>query len=254
MRVAIVEDETPAAEKLIRYLLKYDPSIQIVTTLTGVQQAIEWLTHNQGSIDIIFMDIQLTDGKSFEIFNEVEINKPVIFTTAFDEYALEAFKVNGIDYLLKPITFSDIEATMQKINALRTQLTAPNQTQKIREAVGSGELKNYKSRFMVKYGDHIRSIPTADIALFFAEGRDVYLVTKNERKYILDYTLETLEGMLDPTQYFRLNRSIIVHIEAIKDVVVYSSSRLKITPHSSFDKEMIVSREKVQAFKDWFDG
>jgi DNA-binding LytR/AlgR family response regulator len=200
------------------------------------------------------MDIQLTDGKSFEIFDEVEINKPVIFITAFDEYALEAFKVNGIDYLLKPVTFSDIEATMQKINALRTQLAAPNQTQKIREVVGSGELKNFKSRFMVKYGDHIRSIPTADISIFFAEGRDVYLVTKNERKYILDYTLETLEGMLDPTQYFRLNRSIIVHIEAIKDVVVYSSSRLKITPHSSFDKEMIVSREKVQAFKDWFDG
>ncbi len=107
---------------------------------------------------------------------------------------------------------------------------------------------------MVKYGDHIRSIPTTDISLFFAEGRDVYLVTKNERKYILDYTLETLAGMLDPAQYFRLNRSIIVCIEAIKDVVIYSSSRLKITLVQAFDKELIVSREKVQAFKEWFDG
>ena len=254
MRIAIVEDEVPAAEKLIRYLLKYDSAIQIITTLTSVQQAIHWIKEHQVSIDIIFMDTQLTDGKSFEIFHAVEINTPVIFTTAFDEYALDAFKVNGIDYLLKPITYADIEATMQKIKALRVQLATTNSGQKIKEVFSSGELKNYKSRFMVKYGDHIRSIPTVDISIFFAEGRDVYLVTKNERKYILDYTLETLEGILDPAQYFRLNRSIIVHIEAIKDVVVYSSSRLKITPHQAFDKEMIVSREKVQAFKDWFDG
>lgn len=252
MRVAIVEDETPAAEKLTRYLLRYDASIHISTILPSVQQAIAWLKENQDEIDIIFMDIQLTDGKSFEIFNAIEVNKPVIFTTAFDEYALDAFKVNGIDYLLKPITFPDIEATMQKIKALRTQLTPPGQ--KIKEVFLQGEFKNYKSRFMVKYGDHIRSIPTADISLFFAEGRDVYLVTKNERKYILDYTLETLAGMLDPIQYFRLNRSIIVNIDAIKDVVIYSSSRLKITLHHAFDKEIIVSREKVQAFKDWFDG
>jgi DNA-binding LytR/AlgR family response regulator len=252
MRVAIVEDETPAAEKLTRYLLRYDASIQIISTLPSVQQAIEWLKDNQEEIDIIFMDIQLTDGKSFEIFNAIEINKPVIFTTAFDEYALDAFKVNSINYLLKPITFQDIEATMQKIKALRMQLTPPGP--KIKEVFSQGEFKSYKSRFMVKYGDHIRSIPTTDISIFFAEGRDVYLVTKNERKYILDYTLETLAGMLDPAQYFRLNRSIIVNIEAIKDVVVYSSSRLKITLHQSFDKEMVVSREKVQAFKDWFDS
>lgn len=254
MRVAIVEDEIPAAEKLTRYLLKYDPTIQITGTLPSVQQAVQWLTENQESVDLIFMDIQLTDGKSLEIFNHIEISKPVIFTTAFDEYALDAFKVNGIDYLLKPITFADVSATMQKIKALRTQLATTTSGQKIKEVFSGGELKSYKSRFMVRYGDHIRSIPTTDITLFFAEGRDVYLVTKNERKYILDYTLETLEGMLDPSLYFRLNRSIIINIEAIKDVVVYSSSRLKITTHQAFDKEMIVSREKVQAFKDWFDG
>ena len=254
MRIAIIEDEVPAAEKLTRYLLRYDASIQIITTLPSIQKAISWLQEHQEDIDIIFMDIQLTDGKSFEIFNTIEISKPVIFTTAFDEYALEAFKVNGIDYLLKPITFPDIEATMQKIKALRTQLTGQNSGQKIREVFQQGEFKGYKSRFMVKYGDHIRSIPIGDISLFFAEGRDVYLVTKNERKYILDYTLETLAGMLDPAQYFRLNRSIIVNIDAIKDVVVYSSSRLKITLHQAFDKEIVVSREKVQAFKDWFDG
>lgn len=254
MRVAIVEDEIPAAEKLTRYLKKYDSSIEIITTLQSVHEASSWLTENQSAIDIIFMDIQLTDGESFEIFNRVDISKPVIFTTAFDEYALEAFKMNGIDYLLKPITFSDIEATMGKIKVLREQLLPHLSGQKIKEVFSSDTIKNYKSRFMVKYGDHIRSIPTVDISFFFAEGRDVYLVTKNERKYILDYTLETLEGMLDPTQYFRLNRSLIVHIEAIKDVVVYSSSRLKITLHQAFDKEMIVSREKVQSFKDWFDG
>ncbi len=139
MRVAIVEDETPAAEKLSRYLLRYDATIQICIILTSVQQAIGWLKENHESIDIIFMDIQLTDGKSFEIFNAIEINKPVIFTTAFDEYALEAFKVNGIDYLLKPITFPDIEATMQKIKALRTQLIPSGQ--KIKEVFSQGEFK-----------------------------------------------------------------------------------------------------------------
>ncbi|WP_333820526.1 LytR/AlgR family response regulator transcription factor [Ohtaekwangia sp.] len=255
MKVVIIEDEVPAAEKLERYLHKYDASIEIVAQFDSVKSTVPWLLENQDAIDLIFMDIQLTDGLSFQIFQHVQVRKPVIFTTAYNEFALDAFKVNSIDYLLKPITFTDLSASLHKLNVLREQFSiSADQSQRIQQVFANPKTTTYKNRFMVKVGEHIRSVTADQIAVFYADGREVYLVTNQQKKFIIDYTLESLEEVLDPPVFFRLNRTFIVNINAIKDVLVYSNSRLKITLLQDFDKEIIVSREKVQDFKTWFDG
>lgn len=255
MKVLIIEDEVPAAEKLERYLLKYDPTTTVAGTISRVADAVLWLKDNQDDVDLIFMDIQLIDGLSFQIFQQVQVHKPVIFITAFNEFALDAFKVNSIDYLLKPITFTDLSNSLKKLESLREQLQwNDTKTKQLSDVFSSNKTKDYKTRFMVKLGDHIRSITTDQISLFYAEGRDVYLVTTQNRKFIVDYTLETLEDLLNPTVFYRVNRTFILNIHAIKDVMMYSNSRLKISLTQEFDKEIIVSREKVNAFKEWFDG
>jgi two-component system LytT family response regulator len=254
MRVVIIEDEVPAAEKLERYLQKYDPTIEIIARLNSVKDSVAWLSASQESADLLFMDIQLIDGLSFQIFQQVQVKKPVIFTTAFNEFALDAFKVNSIDYLLKPLTFTDLSASLKKLEALREQLKPLDQQERIQQVFSNLKPREYKNRFMVKLGEHIRSITIDQISLFFADGRDVYLVTNQNRKFIIDYTLEALEDILEPKLFFRLNRTFILHINSIKDVLVYSNSRLKITLHQEFDREIIVSREKVADFKSWFDG
>jgi two-component system LytT family response regulator len=255
MKVIIVEDEVPAAEKLERYLHKFDPTIEVAARFDAVKTTVTWLQSNQESIDLIFMDIQLIDGLSFQIFQQVPVRKPVIFTTAFNEFALDAFKVNSIDYLLKPITFTDLSASLNKLESLRQQLNWTNeQSEKFQQVISTIKNKEYKTRFMVKLGEHIRSITSDAISLFYADGRDVFLVTNQNRKFIIDYTLEALEDIIDPSVFFRLNRTFILNINAIKDVLVYSNSRLKITLTQEFDKEIIVSREKVSEFKEWFDG
>lgn len=255
LRVLIVEDETPAAEKLERYLLRYSEKIEIKGKAESIEEAVQWLEANGNTVDLIFMDIQLKDGVSFEIFKEVTIRQPVIFITAYNEFALDAFKVNGIDYLLKPITFTDLSNSLKKIEALGNHLRGnEKQVEAVVKTFDATMQKSYKNRFMVKLGDHIKSITSDQISLFFADGRDVYLVTQQLRKFIIDYTLESLEEILDPKLFHRVNRSYIVHISAIQDVVVYSNSRLKITPHIKWESEIIVSREKVSEFKEWFDG
>jgi len=255
LKVLIIEDETPAAEKLERYLEKYSASITVIERIGTVKEAVSWLIAHQSEIDLIFMDIQLHDGTSFEIFKEIKIEKPVIFITAYNEFALDAFKVNSIDYLLKPITFADLSGSLKKMESLRMQLKwDDSRNETIIKTFTEIPGKSYKNRFMVKLGDHIRSITTDQISFFFADGRDVYLVTNQLRKFIIDYTLEALEDILDPKLFYRLNRSYSVNISAIQDVIVYSNSRLKITPNIKWENEIIVSREKVSDFKAWFDG
>jgi two-component system, LytTR family, response regulator len=254
LKVVIIEDEAPAAEKLERYLLKYNPEMKILTRLDSVSSSVTWLEDHQTEADLIFMDVQLTDGKSFEIFKQVKVVKPVIFITAYNEYALDAFKVSSIDYLLKPVTLADLTASLQKMESLSTQLRwSDSKSSQVVEAL-AGKDRNIKTRFMVKLGDHIRSVTTNQISLFFADGRDVYLITDQQKKFIIDYTLENLEEVLDTKQFYRLNRSYIININAIQDVVVYSNSRLKISPNIKWEQEIIVSREKVSEFKEWFDG
>ena len=250
MKIVLVEDETFAVEKLERYILKYDETISIVAKLSSINDAVAWFQTSQ-EYDVVFMDIQLTDGLSFEIFNRAEIIKPVIFTTAFDEYAIDAFKVNSIDYILKPITFTDVSKAMTKLKQLKTVYSDANQLQ---EAVNMIAEEKIKDRFLVRLGNHIHSIKAVDIDLFYAEGRIVYLVTNQPKKFVLDFKLEDLDLVLSSKEFFRVNRSFIININAIKDVVVYSNSRLKVTPKNKIEREIIVSREKVSNFKNWLEG
>lgn len=256
MKVLIIEDEKPAAEKLERHLKKYDPSIQVADKLPSVEKAVAWLSESHNYVDLIFMDVQLTDGLSFDIFKKTLVQKPVIFTTAFNEYAIEAFKGNGIDYLLKPISYEALAGSLQKLDTLRRSLnaSAPAPLGNLEQALQLLQKKNYKNRFMVRTGEHIHSILAADITLFYAEDRNVFLLADNRKKYIIDYKMEELEDILDPALFFRVNRTFIVNINSILDVIVYSNSRLLIRLRAAFDKEIVVSRERVQEFKDWFNG
>ena len=250
MRAVIIEDESLAADKLTRYLLKYDANVLILSKLSSISDAVFWFQNNE-DYDVVFMDIQLTDGLSFEIFNQVQIAKPIIFTTAFDEYAIDAFKVNSIDYILKPITFTDVSKAMGKLKKLQSVFSGNDH---VHTAVKEITEKKTKDRFLVRLGNHIHSIKTSEISLFYAEGRTVYLITKEKKKYILDYKLESLEEVLSSSDFYRVNRTFIVNISDIKDVLVYSNSRLKITSNVFNEKDIIVSREKVAAFKQWFEG
>ncbi|WP_299122951.1 LytTR family DNA-binding domain-containing protein [uncultured Tenacibaculum sp.] len=250
MKIVIVEDEHLAAEKLERYIQKYNSNVSVLIKLSSIVDAVTWFEKGI-DYDVAFMDIQLTDGLSFEIFNQVKITKPVIFTTAFDEYAIDAFKVNSIDYLLKPITFTDVSKAMVKLKTMESLFVNEEAINKVKSSVT--KLKT-KDRFLVRLGNHIHSIKTTDILLFYAEGRTVYLVTKENKKYILDYKLEDLIKVLESSEFFRVNRTFIVSLNGVEDVIVYSNSRLKITPKVNVEKEIIVSREKVSAFKSWFEG
>ena len=254
MKVLIIEDEIPAAEKLERHLKKYDPAIVIADKLASVEKAVAWLNKTENYVDLIFMDVQLTDGLSFDIFKKANLQKPVIFTTAFNEYAIEAFKGNGIDYLLKPITYDAVAGSLHKLDNLRKNLGTTAPLTHLEQALQLLQKKNYKNRFMVRTGEHIHSAPATDITLFYAEDRNVFLLCENRKKYIIDYKMEELEDLLDPALFFRVNRSFMVNINSIKDVIVYSNSRLLIRLHTDCDKEIVVSRERVQEFKDWFNG
>jgi two-component system LytT family response regulator len=249
MNIVLIEDEHLAAEKLERYLLKYNSEIKVLTILSSISDAVNWFQNN-ANYDVVFMDIQLTDGLSFEIFSQIKINKPVIFTTAFDEYAVDAFKVNSIDYVLKPITFTDISKAMNKLKLMQNIFSSET----VSNVLEMVHRKKEKDRFLVRLGNHIYSIKTAEISLFYAEGRTVYLVTNENKKFIIDFKLEDLNNVLKSTSFFRVNRSFIVNINAIKDVIVYSNSRLKITSKATIEKEIIVSREKVNIFKTWLEG
>lgn len=256
MKVLIIEDEKPAVEKLVNYLKRYDSGIIIAGKTDSIEASVKWLKDTENKVDLIFSDIQLTDGLSFEIFEYIKITKPIIFTTAYNEYAIRAFKTNSIDYLLKPITYNDFYNSMQKLEFLRENLQTNKQRLQIEELgeIISQYQKKYKSRFLVKIGDHIHSITSDKILLFFAEGRNVFLISNAGKRFFIEYKLEELENILDPKTFFRVNRSFILNINSIKDVLVYSGSRLKISLITDFDKEIIVSRDKVNQFKNWFSG
>ncbi len=251
MKVIIIEDEPLAAEKLERYLEKCSKHVQVLKKLQTIRESIVWLLDHQREVDLIFLDIQLQDGLSFELFSRVEIRTPVIFTTAYDEYAIDAFKVNSIDYLLKPINFTALDKALLKYDSLRAQFS---NTASMTPILGKLKDRVYKSRFLVKKGNHILSVPTKDVAYFYAEGRDVFLINNQGKKYIIDYKLEELTDFLESADFFRINRSLIVSISAILDVIVYSNRRLKLSLNPKSTKETIVARDRVASFKKWFQG
>lgn len=247
MTTIIIEDEKPAARMLQRKLEKLNIPVQVM--LHSVREAIEWFQQNPHP-DLIFLDIQLSDGLSFEIFEKVSIQSPIIFTTAYDEYALRAFKLNSIDYLLKPIDEDDLEVAVEKYRKTISPKPAIDM-QMIRQLFTSSQAPEYKKRFSVKVGDHIKIIPIEEVELFYSEFKGTFLHTFEGRTFLLDTTLESLEKELDPTQFFRISRKYIIAHTALKDIVVYSNSRLKLTLKSYNKEEVIVSRERVGDFKEW---
>jgi len=249
-RVLIIEDERLAAEKLERMVTRLRPEWTVLGPVETVVHAAKWLTSNLAP-DLILMDIQLADGISFEIFEQVEVKSPVIFTTAFDEYAIRAFKVNSIDYLLKPIDPDALDAALKKFE----RLTGISTFDKMKiETLRQQMSQSYKSRFLVKVGTNMLSVLTRDVELFFISERSVFIRTFQGKTYDVDYSLEQLQQLVDPDQFFRINRNVMVNIEAVSKLVIYSSNRLKLVIHSGFHAdELIVSRDKVSDFKGWMD-
>ncbi len=255
MTTLIVEDETLAAERLSDLIRQYDPDIKILACLDSVREAVEWF-QNDPAPDLAFFDIQLADGLSFDIFEKTEVPCPVIFTTAYDEYALKAFKVHSIDYLLKPIDIEELGAAFKqyfKINKnIATAPPAPD-IDIIRQAVKMMS-NNYKNRFIVKAGHHISAVAVENILYFFTEHRTTWIKTKSLKKHAIDYTLEQLSELLDPERFFRLNRKYIVSIDAIDTATSYSNSRLKVQlTDGGKSEKILISREKVREFKEWLD-
>jgi len=250
MKVLIIEDESRAASRIEKQLLSIDSSIEIVSVLESVKEAIPFL--KTASLDLIFSDIQLADGLSFEIYKEVELNCPIIFTTAYDQYAIEAFDTNGIDYLLKPIDIERLEKSLAKFKQLNHSATKVDIQSLLNQF--KPETKNYKSRFMIKVGEKIKTIKVEDVNAFYSEHKGTYLLTNAGRNYVLDSPLEHVASQLDPKTFFKISRKIVVNINAISEIIAHSNSRLKLKiPHLELD-EVIVAREKVNDFKAWIGG
>jgi DNA-binding LytR/AlgR family response regulator len=249
MRVVIIEDERLAAERLADLLRNLEPAVTILAVLESVEDSVNWFAQHE-SPDLVFMDVQLEDGISFEIFEEVKIDAPVIFTTAFDEYALRAFKVNSVDYLLKPLAEEDLVAAIRKFR--RMFENEPDFEQKVKRVIEQVARK-YKSRFFLKIGSRFQSVPVTRICCFFVEERNTFLKTTEGKTYDLDLSLDQLETLVDPEQFFRVNRNFLVNMNAIAEIVSYSTNRLKLKLDKGFDEGVIVSRDKVSDFKRWMD-
>jgi len=249
MKVLIIEDEQPAVMKLTRLLEEIDRDIEIIGVLQSVEQSINWFLTNP-SPELIFMDIQLEDGISFEIFENCRIETPVIFITAYDEYTLKAFKVNSVDYLLKPIARDELEKAIDKYKFHHREKV--NYTKL--EAIVTRLQPQTKERFLIKVGEHYRSVQTTNIYYFYIRERSTFICTEKGKNYPLDYSLDKIEVIVDPRLFFRVNRNYIINIHSIGDIIAYSSNRLKIILSNQEDKEdILVSRERVAEFKQWMD-
>ncbi len=250
MNILIVEDEIFAFKKLKAMIEEYLPNINFVVHAKSIKESVE-LIENNNNIDLAFFDIQINDGLSFDIFEETKVYFPVIFTTAYNEFALKAFKHNSIDYLLKPIEKPELHAAIDKYNKhWNKDFTDNKGFSDVKDIISRG----YKSRFSIKVGEHIKIINTDNISLFYSFNKGTYLKTNKGRDYLSDYSLENLIPILKPDMFFRINRKHIINIIAIKDILVYSNSRLKIKIDFDTEEELIVAREKVKAFKLWLDG
>ena len=249
MNVLLLEDEEPASKRLQKLLLETDPGITIVGTIVSVSSAIKWFQENPCP-DLLLSDIQLADGISFEVFKVVEIKCPIIFTTAYDQYAIEAFKVNSIDYLLKPIKKEELEKALAKFNKMQTA-AVPDLSKLLETIALQQQGQDYKKRFVVRYGEHIKTIQVEDIAFFYTEDKVNFLTTKEGRRFTVDFNLDSLESMLDPKVFFRINRQYIIAIYAIKEMFAYTKSRVLIKLQPEARHETIVSTERSADFKLW---
>jgi len=251
MQVIIIEDEKPAARRLARLLSEL--GVEVSTLLHSVEESIAWF-QNHTHPDLIFLDIQLSDGLSFEIFDAVEVDSAIIFTTAYDEYALQAFKLNSIDYLLKPIDDEELGAAMKQYQNLNHKSGSVNlDFEDIKKLLTNPLEREYKKRFTAKVGQHIKILNAEDIECFYSENKGTYAFTSDGRNYLLDTTLENLEEELAPETFFRVSRKFYVNIRHIQDIVAYTNSRLKVKLNRFSEQEIIVSRERVRDFKLWLE-
>ncbi len=243
IQAVIIEDEKPAARRLQRMLQK--ENIQTNILLHSVQESVEWFNSNVAP-DLIFADIHLSDGSAFEIFEKTNLQSPVIFTTAYDQYAIKAFKLNSIDYLLKPVRQEELHRALQKF--LQQKLVLPD----IKQLLSDLHTRvAYKERFLVQYGNRFQSLDVTDIALFYSQDKTTYLVNRTGEEFIYDKSLEYLEKQLNPKDFFRLNRQFIIRYSAIDKMLGYSNSRIKVILKKPYRKEIIVARERVKKFKNW---
>jgi DNA-binding LytR/AlgR family response regulator len=253
-KALIIEDEKPAAEHLQRLINQVDIKIDIIRIISSVDEALLWFDNNPLP-DLIFLDVQLSDGLSFEIFNHINITCPVIFTTAYEEYAIKAFKVNSIDYLLKPIGIDDLKGAINKFTSFNFSfINTYNQTLKYKvDQVMKLLTNNYKTRFVVNAGMHIRSVEVEKINLFYSLEKSTFLLDNSGKSYDIDYSLEQIEKLTDPKQFFRISRKYVANINAITDIISYSSSRLKLKIACSDDDDILVSRSKLTGFRRWLE-
>ena len=253
MNVLIIEDEAFAAQKLAKLIERYDPKIKVIDVLDTIEETVQWLVGNKG-LDLIFLDIHLADGSSFEIFDQVKIDVPIIFTTAFDKYAVQAFKTNSIDYLLKPIRYEELKLAMDKFQKWFgvDKATRHIDVRDIMQAIQQGQ-NMYKTRFLVNAGNMIKTIPIASIAYFIFADRTTQIVTKEGRHYPIRQNLDQLESLLDPGQFYRANRQFIIHISAIAKISPWFKGRLKLLLEPEQSEDLVVSADKTKNFKAWLD-
>ncbi|GAB3319484.1 LytTR family DNA-binding domain-containing protein [Larkinella ripae] len=270
MNILLIEDEEATARRLQRMVQDVEPSANIVGLTVSVEESVAWL-RNHPKPDLILMDIELADGQSFEIFNQIPVRSPVIFTTAYDEYAIKAFKVNSIDYLLKPVKEADLRAALAKLQSLKETLLAQTEDlptslahllRKMAASSGAepeqpGPSSNarsgptYRDRFLVKQGQRLFSVPIDDIAYVFTRNKLSFIKTRDEHDWMVDYSMDELAAQLNPRRFFRLNRQVIAELRAIDKVNLYFNGKLKVSLRPAFDEEVIVSREKAGEFKVW---
>ena len=250
MKVLIIEDEKIAADRLEQMLIEIEPNVQVSAKIDSVLQSVQWLSKN--TVDLIFLDIQLSDGVSFTIFERVDVKTPIIFTTAYDEYALKAFKVNSISYLLKPINKEELSESITKYNNLRSAFNIDIDA--LLQFIHEKEAK-YKENFVIQIGEKIKRIETSEIAYFYALEKSVFLKTFQNKSYPMDFSLDNLETRLDPKLFFRINRKMIIHIRAIANMTAYSRSRIKVdlNPKPENDSDALVSISRSADFRKWLE-
>ncbi len=247
MNILIIEDEQPAFKRLSKLVLEVIPSAKVIGHIDSIQGAIEWFAANDCP-EIVFLDIHLADGSAFDLVKKVKIVCPIIFTTAYDQYAVDAFKTSSIDYLLKPVKKDQLEAALQKLRNFKQLFATPGADGSRREKM------EYKKRFVVRFGEHIKTLPVTDIAYFYSENKVTIAKMADNRNYPMDHNLDNLESMLDPQDFFRINRQYLISLKAIEEMKTYSKARVivKLTPPA---KEVpVVSSERAADFKDWLAG
>jgi len=253
MNIIIIEDEELAAIRLESMIMKVDPTIEVLAKLESVEESVEWLKDNDDP-DLIFLDIHLEDGLSFSIFDQVQVKSPIIFTTAFDEYAIKAFRLKSVDYLLKPVTLEELERSLQKYRQwVKVEEPNPVDMQALYQIIRQRE-PEYRSRFSIVAGQKIKTISIDEVAYFHAEEGIVCMVTDKKAKYPLDFSLDQLSEQLDPKHFFRINRQFIVKLSAIENIHIYPKSKLQVELQPSPNNEVFVSLDKVTRFKEWLNA